>query len=59
LLHLSLDWWFNCILHAIGPINKLEWLINLGQITTYLFVVWLKFKLLTCDLKIGTLPTWG
>jgi len=30
----------------------------LGQITTYPLVVWLKFKLLTCDLKFDTLLTW-
>ena len=27
------------------------------QITTYISVVWLKFKLFTCGLKFDTLPT--
>ena len=30
---------------------------NKGQITTYLLVVWPKFKLPTCGLKFDTLPT--
>ena len=32
-------------------------IIKKGQITIYLLVVLLKFKLPTCDLKFDTLPT--
>ena len=30
-----------------------------GEITTYLFVVWSKFKLFTCGFKFDTLLTRG
>ena len=32
--------------------------IHFGQITTYLPVIWSKFKLPTCDLNFDTLPIW-
>ena len=39
-------------------IKKIYKLIYM-QIRTYTLVIWPKFKLLTCGLKVGTLPTWG
>ena len=46
--------------------GKKKWFRNIGRskkknvtFTTYLLVVWSKFKLSICDLKFDTLPTWG